>query len=73
MKLGGYLRRKFCVPVVVDYTEPQISNFVIEYLCNDEKVRKTVLAYLSGVRNSVLLAATFWAVPAPEVQFRLQL
>ena len=71
MKLGGYLRRKFCVPVVVDYTEPQISNFVSEDLRNDEKVRKTVLAYLCGVRYSVLLAATFWAVP--EVQFRLQL
>ena len=48
MKLGGYLRRKFCVPVVVDYTEPQISNFVIEYLRDDEKVCKPVLAYLFG-------------------------
>ena len=38
MKMGGYPRLKFRVREVVDYEDTHISNFVIEYLDENEKV-----------------------------------
>ena len=44
MKMGGYLRLKFrvCILIVVDYADTRFSNFKIEYLRDNEKVRETV-------------------------------
>ena len=44
MTTGGYRRLKFRFHVVVVYTDTQISNFATEYLREDNKFRKTVLA-----------------------------
>ena len=42
--MGGYLRLKLRVSELVDYADMRISNFVIEYFRENEKVRETVLA-----------------------------
>ena len=41
--MGRYLRLKFHVRGVVDYTDMQFLNFVIKYLCKNEKIGKTAL------------------------------
>ena len=46
MKIGvyRYLRLKFHVCVVIDYADTWLSNFKIEYIHENERVRETVLA-----------------------------
>ena len=45
---GGYLRLKLFVCVVVQCVDTRFSNFVIEYLPENEKVRETVLGCSRG-------------------------
>ena len=45
-----YLKKKSGVPVVIDYVDQDtlFSNFMIEYLCGNEKFCNTVFACLYG-------------------------
>ena len=48
--MGAYLRLKLHVWVVVDYAETRFLNFVIKYLCENEKIRETVLGCSFGAQ-----------------------
>ena len=49
-----YLKNKLCVRVVKDYADTQFSNFAIEYLHENLKIRETVFVCSYGPRSNIL-------------------
>ena len=46
--VGGYLRLKLRVRVNGDYMDTRLSKLVIDYFCENEKVRETIYTCLYG-------------------------